>query len=354
MRLLFIPSWFPSEKDLYAGSFIKQLALDLAEKEVEIVVLNFAYGFRRADTEIQREIINGSLTVYHFFGFQLPKANKMLQNLWVTRCFKAFQALSIQDSFQLVHSHDYVGSFLGQYFSEQLNIDHIATMHHSDFIEKAIPPWRVKLLQKMFDNSKYISAPSKALEKSIEEEYGCQVNVVPHYVHWETKRKKSLPTRPSKAIAVTSLEKVKGNAGLIEYCRTTSIHVDIYGDIEKSLLDKLGDGINYCGKLPHEKLLERYHEYDFFISYSKVETFGLAALEAMSVGLPILIRNKQGARDLVTAETGMFIEDGGSFEMFTEFYEKYDPELIIKHVTSTFSKEKVLEKYMKIYRLVLD
>ena len=353
MRLLFIPSWFPSEKDLYAGSFIRQLALDLAEKDVKIVVLNFAYGFKNADTEIQKEIINSNLTVYHFFGFQLPKANKLLQNLWVARCFKAFQALSIQDSFQLVHSHDYVGSFLGQHFSEQLNVDHITTMHHSDFIEKAIPQWRVKLLHKMFDKCKYISVPSQALKKSIEEEYGCEVIVVPHYIHWVVKCKKSLPKKPLKAIAVTSLEKVKGNAGLIGYCQANSIEVDIYGGIEKSLLRSLGDGISYCGKLPHDELLERYHEYDFFISYSKVETFGLAALEAMSVGLPILIRNKQGARDLVTDETGMFIEDGSSFEAFRAWYEKYDPDLIAKSVRLMFSKEKVLEKYIKIYESAL-
>lgn len=354
MRLLFIPSWFPSSKDLYAGSFIKHLAMDLAEQGVEIVVLNFAFSYKTSSSEVQTEFISENLTVYHFFGFQLPKANVTLQNRWTKRCFSAFQNLQLDESFDAVHSHDYVASFIGHHFASNFQKPHISTLHHSDFIEDSIPAWRVRLLKEVLASCQAILVPSRALRDSVESKYEVEVKVIPHYINWEFVAKEKLPEIPLRAIAVTSEEEVKNNKGLIEFCKVHSINIDVYGGIEKELTKELTSEIRHRGKMSHKELLKRYFDYDFFISFSNVETFGIAALEAMSMGLPCLIKNKYGARDLITSETGMFIEDSDSYLEFTKYYRSYVPSVISSEVSQKFAKEDSLNSYLNIYESLLN
>ena len=64
-----------------------------------------------------------------------------------------------------------------------------------------------------------------------------------------------------------------------------------------------GDGL----KLPGNDLVELYRSADAFVFPSHVETFGIALVEAMAAGLPIVTTDGPGCRDI--------IEDGRWGEM---------------------------------------
>jgi len=349
MRLLFIPSWFPSKDDPFAGSFIKQLSVDLAAEGIEIVVMHFAYSYKSTTVELIKEQINDRLTVYHFNGFQLPKVNNLLQTRWVKRCFEAFSKNYEGGAFDLIHSHDYVASFVGDYFKEKMNIPHVCTLHHSDFLENKIPQWRVKLLKKILLDCRKVFVPSSALKIEIDNSYNVNCKLIPHYIIESSKAKDKLPEVPERGIVVTSNEKVKNNKGLIYYCKMNSIKVDIYGDIEKDLLKEMDESVRFCGKVRHAVLLDKYSDYDFYLSYSSVETFGLAGLEALTAGLPVLIKNKLGSKDYVFADTGVFIEGEESFRVFVERYKMYSSEKIREKIGKRFSKIEAMKRYLELY-----
>ncbi len=349
MRLLFIPSWFPSEQNPFAGRFIEQLAVDLSSEGIEIFVLHFAYTYRKLSVlKVQKKNINSNIKVFHFSGFHVPKFNRNSQDAWVNTCLKESEKVGINWNFDLVHSHDYVGSFLGDAFSKKHDIPHVVSLHHSDFIEKKIPQWRVEILHQVLHHAKRIICPSFALSQAILTDYSVEPLTISHYIHWESVGRDQL-NKPLKAIAVTSPEMVKNNKGLVRFCRAHKISVDVYGEVERSIKSANSDYIQFKGRISHHELLSKYKQYDYLISFSTVETFGLVILEALSHGLPVLLKNKVGSMDMITPQNGVYLSSEKSYDTFLRNYANFDAKEISKDIHLRFSKETVMNRYIDLY-----
>ncbi|MGI9197066.1 MAG: glycosyltransferase, partial [Candidatus Nanopelagicales bacterium] len=68
------------------------------------------------------------------------------------------------------------------------------------------------------------------------------------------------------------------------------------------LAGRLGLDIDFAGRLAREGITERFAQADVFAQASVRESFGIAALEARTFGLPVVARSQTG--------TGEFIADG--------------------------------------------
>jgi len=66
-------------------------------------------------------------------------------------------------------------------------------------------------------------------------------------------------------------------------------------------------GIRFVGHLTQEKLAELYGVCDVFAMPSRSEPFGLAALEAMACGLPVVGTSAGGLDDIITPEVGRLV-----------------------------------------------
>jgi glycosyltransferase involved in cell wall biosynthesis len=77
-----------------------------------------------------------------------------------------------------------------------------------------------------------------------------------------------------------------------------------YGEIARKL--GIGDSVVFAG--PQAEGMERfYRASDLFMMLSKFDTFGMAALEAMAAGLPVILGAGVGAKDLVEDGKNGFI-----------------------------------------------
>ncbi len=75
----------------------------------------------------------------------------------------------------------------------------------------------------------------------------------------------------------------------------------------------LAKWINFVGFIKDSELPEYYHAADMFLfpSISTAEAFGLAALQAMACGLPVIASRLPGVRELVRdGEAGLLVEPG--------------------------------------------
>jgi glycosyltransferase involved in cell wall biosynthesis len=59
------------------------------------------------------------------------------------------------------------------------------------------------------------------------------------------------------------------------------------------------DWVTLYGRASHEQIREVYRDADFFVAPATLESFGIAALEARSAGLPVIAHAKSGVRDFV-------------------------------------------------------
>jgi glycosyltransferase involved in cell wall biosynthesis len=62
----------------------------------------------------------------------------------------------------------------------------------------------------------------------------------------------------------------------------------------------MADWVQLAGRATHEQIREVYRAADFFVAPATLESFGIAALEARSAGLPVIAQAVSGVRDFVT------------------------------------------------------
>lgn len=78
----------------------------------------------------------------------------------------------------------------------------------------------------------------------------------------------------------------------------------------------VGDRVNFLGFLERKKMVSSLPHYDLFLTASPMETQGLALLEAMSAGLPVVAVDMLAVPDLVyDGECGYLVDDGDWREM---------------------------------------
>jgi glycosyltransferase involved in cell wall biosynthesis len=135
------------------------------------------------------------------------------------------------------------------------------------------------------------------------------------------------------------------------------------------ILDLFGNGIppkiekrniNVRGWVEHDEYLKLLPNYDFLVLPSKYETFGLAYVEAMGLGLPVIGTFGPAIPEIVkNNETGLLIEFGNT-EQLVKALEKLANNLELRielgknaweDVKERFSPEIVLKKLEEIYLL---
>lgn len=134
-----------------------------------------------------------------------------------------------------------------------------------------------------------------------------KIKVIPYAINTSrfsiTNTKKSM-TNKFKAIFVGQLSLRKGILDLIKAWNELKLHnaeLVIIGRIDKKIepLLKFDKNINYLGPIPNNKLNDYYNSSNLFIMPSLEDGFGQVCLEAMAAGLPVIVTENTGSKDVV-------------------------------------------------------
>lgn len=173
-------------------------------------------------------------------------------------------------------------------------------------------------------------APSSSLKQVLIAELGARpgkVKVIANGIDWDrvlrlsTEGDESLPVkRQFRFVAVGRLVGEKGFDDLLDafrgFCRRHNAELIIAGEgPERPRLQKkiralgLIDRAFLCGFIANPYPLIR--SADVFVSSSRWETFGVAIAEALTLGVPVIATQTDGARDLVEpSRTGLLVPVG--------------------------------------------
>jgi L-malate glycosyltransferase len=118
--------------------------------------------------------------------------------------------------------------------------------------------------------------------------------------------------------------------------------------------------VSFLGKL--ESFVDILQHADLFLLPSETESFGLAALEAMSCGMPVIASNTGGIPEVVTnGETGYLLTVGNVEEMAknslrlltdADLYRRMSS-AARKRVLDNFDEKHLLSRYEEYYRRIL-
>jgi glycosyltransferase involved in cell wall biosynthesis len=157
------------------------------------------------------------------------------------------------------------------------------------------------------------------------------VSVLPNGVdvnRWASASRQA-PARPSDGVVrVVSAMRLAARKRPMSLLRTMArvrtlvpadigIRLDIFGDgPDRGRLERFIDGhdmggwVTLPGRVTRQELRDTYAASDIFVAPAHLESFGIAALEARTVGLPVVGRRASGVQEFVTdGRNGLLVTD---------------------------------------------
>ncbi|WP_431064148.1 glycosyltransferase [Methylotuvimicrobium sp.] len=111
----------------------------------------------------------------------------------------------------------------------------------------------------------------------------------------------------------------------------------------------------WLGSVPRDKMPEHYQRCDAFVLPSRGETFGIAFIEALSFGKPLIATRCGGPEDIVHAGNGLLVplDDIEALELamqwMTEHTGSYDSEALRSDFLARFSSSAVVARLQQWY-----
>jgi glycosyltransferase involved in cell wall biosynthesis len=265
----------------------------------------------------------------------------------------------------IIHVHSFLAGELAIWIKDKYNIPYVVTEHSSSFERKLLSISNTKLARNVFENSNCNIAVSKSLSDAIKCYFKeLDFKIVPNIIDtnfFSLKDKKE--KNHFQFINIAHLNKNKNQLHLIK-----SFTKSFKGNLKYKLLivgqgperNTLEQCINYnnmnsqiklFGGANRQEVKDLLHQSDCFVLSSKVETFGVVIVEAMSCGLPILSTKCGGPDSIITNDSlGILCsQENLSEKMKYISQQKFGGNIIRKHVINSFSNSSLFEQLKVIY-----
>ena len=142
----------------------------------------------------------------------------------------------------------------------------------------------------------------------------------------------------------------------------TRVRLKIVGDgIERSSLKEMAldlgiDGqVVFTGRLSRAEVLKQLQESDAFVLPSDFETFGVAYIEALACGLPVIGTHNGGADEIINDGCGYLVDTGDDTQLAEAMlrlyreYQYYDKVRLANDCQARFGEEIVCERIIDVY-----
>ena len=295
--------------------------------------------------------------------------------------------VAVQHDLDIVHSHYAIPYATSAFLAKEMlktvgrDLKTITTLHGTDITLVGVMPSFYEITRFSISVSDAITAVSKFLERQTVEAFRIErpIRVIHNFVdcnEFRPSRDEEMRARYAKPderiiVHVSNFRKVKNLPAVVEvFCRVRESHPTkllLVGDgpeletVERAVTERgvssdvvfLGDQEFIAGILPAG---------DVFLLPSEHESFGLAALEAMSCGLPVVASNVGGLHEVVQdGETGFLFDPhdvAGMSDVIVRLFgdEEWRRAVGLKareRAKRDFGKDKIVGEYMSLYEELL-
>ncbi|MCG2587625.1 N-acetyl-alpha-D-glucosaminyl L-malate synthase BshA [Rhodohalobacter sulfatireducens] len=337
-----------------SGVVATELAKGLANRGHKLHILSYAKPARldsfRTDIAYH-EVDLSTYPLFEFPPYDLALANMMVQLIQF-------------ENIDILHVHYAIPHATSAYLAKQIlkeeakDVPVITTLHGTDITLVGSDPTYKKVVDFSINQSDGVTAVSEYLKEETYRLFDINkdIKVIPNFIDLE-RFKKSKKEHFKKAICPEDEKIVTHVSNFREVKRVTDVVSTFSKMLENGVKAKLlmvGDGpertkaenkcrelgicdqVRFLGK--QDQVEEVLSISDLFMIPSGSETFGLAALEAMSCSVPVISSNIGGLPEVnIHGETGYLCELG-------------DIDCMAQHATEILTDEKLQQKMSKAAR----
>lgn len=278
----------------------------------------------------------------------------------------------------VVHAHFISNGFIAAEALEDTGIPLVLTEHFRGMNRKDVPPHYRAMGQRTYPRMDQVLAVSQALAGNIRKNFNVDVQVVPNAVDLSTFSKaqdvKMAEEDPSvfHFVSAGGLTPVKRMDRLIQafhqaFSDEPGVTLTIFGEgpmrksLEAQILElALAERVVLKGLKSRAELAQEYGRSDAFVLASETETFGLAFIEAMAAGLPVIATRSGGPDQFVTDDRGILVTVDQPDDLVQALIKmrdsrgKYDRNLIADSVQAQFSPEVLTGALLATYRMLIE
>ena len=325
MNIFLIARGYPSKQDPTWGCFEKDQAeaLNKLGHSVAILSVDTRFRFYWRKLGIQCGVYN-NIAAFNIFIlpyallFFLPKKIKDWFYAWQLEMIykRAIQQYGTPD---VIYSHYLHNTLKAIPLHQKYNVPIVAMEHWSQMAYKPISKGNIVTAKQAYASIDQLLTVSSALKDNILQQIGVDSIVIPNMVGKEFHYKQQNFTKRETIHLITTgrLIPEKHFDMLIQAVAnipSLSLRLKIIGNgSEKNRLQKLisklhiEDKVQLLGHKSKQEIVKLLQESDIFILPSQSETFGVAYIEALACGLPIIATDCGGPRDIVTRSNGILI-----------------------------------------------
>ncbi len=363
----------------YGGSGViaTELGKELARKGHEIHFVSYALPFRLnnfVENVFFHEVEISSYPLFEFPLYSLALASKMAE-------------VAEYENLDLLHVHYAIPHAVSGYLAKQIlrrkkDLKLITTLHGTDITLVGLEPSFLPLVKFSIEESDRVTTVSRFLKEKTLTNYNIdkEIEVIPNFVDTNLFkpidgcffRKHIAPNGEKVLIHTSNFRQVKRVGDTIKILEIVNKEIPtklvLVGDgPERSECERMArhlglwDNVKFLGK--QDGLVEILSSADIFLIPSQSESFGLAALEAMACGLPVVSSSVGGLPELVRHnETGYIAEIGDTDRMARyvldllgndkkyELFANNSRERAVK----VFDQAKVIPMYEQLYKNVIE
>lgn len=363
----------------YGGSGViaTELGKELALRGHEVHFISYAIPFRLnkyIENIIFHEVEMSNYPLFEFPLYSLSLASKMVE-------VAKFEMLD------LIHVHYAIPHATSAFLAKEMLKGHcdlkiITTLHGTDITLVGLEPSFLPLVKFSIEHSDGVTAVSRYLkEKTITNyEINKEIEVIPNFVDTQV-YKPNQNCEYRKHIAPNG-EKILVHTSNFRAVKRVSDTIRIFEIVQREIPTKLllvGDGPDRfeCEKLVRElnltekvkflgkqdAIVDILNASDLFLIPSQSESFGLAALEAMACGLPVISSSVGGLPELIRHNECGYIAEIGDVERMAKYaldlltnekkYEMFSTNAR-KCALTKFDKSIIVPQYENYYKKILS
>lgn len=375
LNVLVLPTWYATPAHPIAGVFVRDQALAVARRQRVVVLYNegSAWSVRRLFAVHDGEESGLRTVRLRHRPSALPRASTVLSVAGLAAILDRLRREGFVPD--VLHAHTLGAAAAALALGRARRIPVVVSEHWSAFMLGTLSGWERRLARFVFERVDLVCPVSERLSEAVTD-YAprARLRVIGNPVDtslFGTERHRRPPTTgPVRLLAVGQLAEKKGLARLLDALgRRTGgrqVVLDVVGDGpaaaqlgRRARALELVDTVRFRGSMARTEVARLMAEADLFVLPSLVETFGVALIEALATGLPVVATDVGVARELVDERAGVVVPPddvdalAAGIDHALSRLAGYDTSKAAATVRSRFSPEAVGQQWEEAYRSVL-